>query len=202
VYTGGWNGNDVISIETGTSGGFLTAAAAQEGGVAYVEQVQLFSMDFTLTEDVDFTFSYAISGTGVEEAMVISLFEVGGETAYGGYVSSPGGAAADTVIGSLLAGDYAIVTGVRSVAGGIGPFDSSAENCIEFTFKVRPASAGDLNCDGVLDLFDIDPFVMALTDESGYAEAYPDCDRDLADINNDGTADLFDIDPFVQLLTQ
>ena len=47
----------------------------------------------------------------------------------------------------------------------------------------------------------IDPFVLALTDPSGYAEAFPDCDRMLADINGDGDVDAFDIDPFVELLT-
>lgn len=59
----------------------------------------------------------------------------------------------------------------------------------------------DLNCDGTVDLFDIDPFVLALTAESQYVQEYPDCDRELADINGDGFIDLFDIDPFVELLT-
>jgi len=59
---------------------------------------------------------------------------------------------------------------------------------------------GDLNCDGVVNNFDIDPFVLALTDPAGYAQKYPDCDRMLADINRDGVVDNFDIDPFVRLL--
>jgi hypothetical protein len=61
--------------------------------------------------------------------------------------------------------------------------------------------AGDLNCDGQVDAFDIDPFVLALTDTAGYAAKYPDCDLMLADINDDGKVDAFDIDPFVKLLT-
>ena len=66
---------------------------------------------------------------------------------------------------------------------------------------------GDLNCDGAVDLFDIDPFVIALTSASqtppfaDYGAAFPDCNPLLADINSDGTVDLFDIDPFVVLLT-
>jgi hypothetical protein len=60
---------------------------------------------------------------------------------------------------------------------------------------------GDLNCDGALNTFDIDPFVLALTDEAGYTAAFPLCDRTLADINNDAAINTFDIDPFVQLLT-
>ena len=60
---------------------------------------------------------------------------------------------------------------------------------------------GDLNCDGAVDAFDIDPFVLALTDPSVYGLSYPTCDYLLADLNLDGAIDAFDIDPFVQVLT-
>ncbi len=60
---------------------------------------------------------------------------------------------------------------------------------------------GDLNCDGAINAFDIDPFVLALSDPGGYAAAFPDCDYRLADVNGDGAVDAFDIDPFVALLT-
>jgi len=60
---------------------------------------------------------------------------------------------------------------------------------------------GDLNCDNVVNNFDIDPFVLALTNPAGYAAAFPDCNRMRADINGDGKVDNFDIDPFVRLLT-
>ena len=60
---------------------------------------------------------------------------------------------------------------------------------------------GDLNCDGVVNNFDVDPFVLAVMDPSAYAAAYPDCDYMLADINQDGSLNNFDIDPFVALLT-
>ena len=70
-----------------------------------------------------------------------------------------------------------------------------------FGLKGSPPLLGDLNCDGLLDAFDIDPFVLALTDPDGYAAAWPDCDRMLADCNEDGIIDAFDIDPFVELLT-
>ena len=63
------------------------------------------------------------------------------------------------------------------------------------------AVIGDLNCDGVLNFGDIDPFVMALTDPTGYAAAYSDCDISHADINGDGLVNNGDIDPFVGLLT-
>ena len=62
-------------------------------------------------------------------------------------------------------------------------------------------ACGDLNCDGAVNLFDIDPFVVALTVPSQYAQLYPDCDLTLADVNGDGWIDLFDVGPFVALLT-
>jgi hypothetical protein len=66
---------------------------------------------------------------------------------------------------------------------------------------VTQQARGDLNCDGALNAFDIDPFVLALTDPTAYAAAYPDCDYMLADIDGDGAVNAFDIDPFVTLLT-
>jgi len=62
---------------------------------------------------------------------------------------------------------------------------------------------GDLNCDGSVNAFDIDPFVLALTSAPGfeaYHAAHPDCDGLLADCNGDGSVNAFDIDPFVELL--
>jgi hypothetical protein len=63
---------------------------------------------------------------------------------------------------------------------------------------VRP---GDANCDGTVDFFDIDAFLQALFDPSGYAAAYPACaPLGTADVNNDGSVDFFDIDGFLAIL--
>ena len=59
---------------------------------------------------------------------------------------------------------------------------------------------GDLNCDGAIDAFDIEPFLTALFDPGSYAGMYPDCDINLADINGDGSINAFDIEPFLDLL--
>lgn len=56
---------------------------------------------------------------------------------------------------------------------------------------------GDTNCDGVVNNFDIDPFVLALADADAYAAAYPGCDIRAADANSDGLINNFDIDGFV-----
>lgn len=60
---------------------------------------------------------------------------------------------------------------------------------------------GDTNCDGSIDGFDIDSFVLALTNPAQYELDYPDCDIDNADVNDDGSINGFDVDPFVDLLS-
>jgi hypothetical protein len=62
------------------------------------------------------------------------------------------------------------------------------------------ASTGDVNCDGGINAFDIDPFVLALTDVEAYYIALPQCDHLLGDIDASGSVDAFDIDPFIVLL--
>jgi hypothetical protein len=61
---------------------------------------------------------------------------------------------------------------------------------------------GDTNCDGAVNAFDIDPFVLALTDPVAYGVAQPVCNILTADCNDDGEVNAFDIDPFVMLLTR
>ncbi len=66
---------------------------------------------------------------------------------------------------------------------------------------LTPVPRGDMNCDGSVNAFDIDDFVLALTDPSGYAAARPLCAAYLADMDDDGLVTSFDIDPFVTALT-
>ena len=105
-------------------------------------------------------------------------------------------------------GDMWTTGGDFELSGTIGQPDAGAVMAggdFELTGGFWPGAPvfqlGDLNCDGTLDAFDIDPFVLALTDPVGYAQQFPDCDRMLADIDGDGDIDAFDIDPFVTLLT-
>lgn len=60
---------------------------------------------------------------------------------------------------------------------------------------------GDMNCDGVVSVSDIGPFVLALTNPAGYIAAFPNCCLEAADVNCDGFVTVGDIGPFVQLLT-
>jgi hypothetical protein len=65
---------------------------------------------------------------------------------------------------------------------------------------VTRRSLGDLNCDGLVDFDDINPFVLALGDPASYQSQYPNCSADLGDVNGDGIVDFDDINPFVALL--
>jgi len=62
---------------------------------------------------------------------------------------------------------------------------------------------GDANCDGNVDGFDIQPFVLALTDPAAWIASYPNCQIGcVCDASCDGAIDGFDIQPFVTCLTQ
>ncbi len=60
---------------------------------------------------------------------------------------------------------------------------------------------GDMNCSGAVNFYDINPFVLALSNPDAYEEAFPDCPIENGDINQDGLVNFYDINPFVALLT-
>ncbi len=74
-----------------------------------------------------------------------------------------------------------------------------ADICEECAGQLR----GDANCDGSVNSFDIDAFVVALTNPAAWEAQYGVLGCDLlcvADCNADGAVNVFDIDPFVLLL--
>jgi hypothetical protein len=98
------------------------------------------------------------------------------------------------------------VYGLAEFDDGTGPalyacgiFDEAGEIGVNNLTKWGCAR-GDLNCDGVMNAFDIEPFLLALFNPEEYAIQFPDCDINLADINGDGSIDAFDIEPFLELL--
>ena len=60
-----------------------------------------------------------------------------------------------------------------------------------FEFSGGKLLLGDVNCDGVVDLLDVSPFVDAITTGTFSAKA---------DLNEDGSVDLLDVAPFITLL--
>jgi len=68
------------------------------------------------------------------------------------------------------------------------------------------AVPGDLNCDGLVDFGDINPFVLALSNWDLWKTRFSDCPEQNADVNGDGQYGgqygFGDINPFVKLLAQ
>ncbi|MCG8404837.1 MAG: thrombospondin type 3 repeat-containing protein [Phycisphaerales bacterium] len=56
---------------------------------------------------------------------------------------------------------------------------------------------GDMNCDGMVDEFDIEPFVLALLNPAGYSASFPFCNMANADANGNLLIDGSDIQDFV-----
>jgi hypothetical protein len=103
------------------------------------------------------------------------------------------------VSSSCLTGHY---TTVRLEYLGVpGSADGNSNN-VPDECEGPQFAAGDMNCDGVISVSDIGPFVLAITDPAGYIAAFPDCDVNLADVNGDNNLSVSDIGPFVALLTQ
>ena len=50
-----------------------------------------------------------------------------------------------------------------------------------------------MNCDGVVNSLDVDPFVLAMSDPNQYVENYPNCDIMQADLNGDGSVNNLDV---------
>jgi hypothetical protein len=92
-------------------------------------------------------------------------------------------------VGPNNAGEYSItVTDALGNGRTFGPFG------------VDVWRMADSNCDGIINAFDIDAFVIALTNRPLWEATYP-CDYLCAnDINRDDLVNAFDIDPFVECL--
>ncbi|MBL8878667.1 MAG: CHRD domain-containing protein [Phycisphaerales bacterium] len=69
-----------------------------------------------------------------------------------------------------------------------------------FIIVNRGALDADTNCDDAVDNFDIDAFVLALTNPEAYEMQYPDCFVLNSDINHDNVVNNFDIDGFVECI--
>ncbi|MCG3128586.1 MAG: hypothetical protein CHACPFDD_03475 [Phycisphaerae bacterium] len=79
------------------------------------------------------------------------------------------------------------------------------ENPISFTYTcnvntVFSRQFGDMNCDGAINGFDIDPFLLAITAPGDFGTTYPGCDITNADFSGDGNVNGLDVEPFVNVL--
>jgi subtilisin family serine protease len=126
-------------------------------------------------------------------------------------LTGPASAAVDDCNGNGIPDECDIASGFSRDCNGNGIPDEceiaagtsldANNNGIPDECEVVATRRGDLNCDGAVNSFDIDPFVLALTDPAAYQAAYPNCNIMNADVNQDGVVNSFDIDPFVNALT-
>lgn len=63
-----------------------------------------------------------------------------------------------------------------------------------------PGPGGDANSDGLVNFFDIDPFIRALFDFPAYAAEFCSGERCAVDVTCDGEVNFFDIDAFLACL--
>jgi endonuclease I len=81
---------------------------------------------------------------------------------------------------------------------------ATAGTSLVLTLRVHLVSAGnlagDMNCDGFVNVADISAFVLALTSQTSYVADYPTCRWLNADINGDGLVDGADVQGFVNSL--
>ncbi|MGE0481666.1 MAG: immunoglobulin domain-containing protein [Phycisphaerae bacterium] len=117
-----------------------------------------------------------------------------------------------TAHGSIISGANSPTLNIANLAAA----DQGVYDCFAYTLCGGDVSApatltvntcgevrGDMNCDGVVNNFDIDPFVLALANPDEYERQYPNCDGGSnGDVNDDGALNNFDIDPFVACLIQ
>ncbi|MBL8879872.1 MAG: choice-of-anchor D domain-containing protein [Phycisphaerales bacterium] len=130
--------------------------------------------------------------------LTYSLAATAGFTAPGGtFNEAPGGGGNGHTI-TMSTSTAGPKTGTITISSNSPDEPSRVVQLIGEVVPVGPD--GDMNCDGTVDNFDIDAFVLALTNPSVYATTYPGCNIMRGDINDDGSFDNFDIDPFVGCL--
>jgi hypothetical protein len=100
-----------------------------------------------------------------------AMWTTGGELQLSGTIAQPD--AGPTLTGGGL-----------SLTGGFWPIGAAVHR-------------GDVDCDGLVNTFDIDPFVLALINPAAYQAQFPGCNILNADADCDGLINTFDIDSFV-----
>ncbi len=88
--------------------------------------------------------------------------------------------------------DVPLTGGTFELVGGFWPGAASEPAC--------DGQRGDANCDGAIDFFDIDAFLLALFDPPTYGASYCSGSTCAADVDCSSAVDFFDIDPFLTCL--
>ncbi len=126
----------------------------------------------------------AAAHAGGEFTLDWMTIDGGGGTSVGGNFELSGTIGQPDAGGPMTGGNFTLV-------GGFWPGIQTA----------GPGLLGDMNCDGNVSVGDINPFVLALTDPTGYAAMFPDCNILNGDCTEDGNVSVGDINCFVALVT-
>ncbi len=100
--------------------------------------------------------------------------------------------------GAVMTDGTILTVGDVAIGINIGPGTGVGLGAVPCWLANAAALRGDVNCDGLVNFFDIDPFLLALFDPPAYQAAFPGCDN--ADVSGDGLVNFFDIDPFLDCL--
>jgi hypothetical protein len=185
---GGWVQVAKLSPADPINSGRFGSSLALEGNVALIGAES--DSHLAPAGGAAYVFVRQPDGTWVQEAKLVAG-DVADYDWFGHSVALSGNAA---LIGAYQDDDSVPAPG-KAYIFAVGP-DDDGDGVMDAC-----ETPGDLNCDGGVDAFDIDPFVLALTDPASYTAKYPQCTLVNADCNGDGKVDAFDIDPFVALLT-
>ncbi|MCC6143165.1 MAG: hypothetical protein IT368_05095 [Candidatus Hydrogenedentes bacterium] len=156
---------------------------------------------------------------GTSYPVVYALAEYNGELIAGGSFTLVGGAPANNIarwngsswqpLGSGISGDgeqegyvndLAVLNGELIVGGG---FFTAGDYLSAYWARWGPACPrGDMNCDQIIDLSDVQEFVNAVLDPASLTDCKAYLANTLPDVNPDGTPriDGNDIQPFVQCI--
>ena len=99
------------------------------------------------------------------------MFTSGGDFELSGAIGQPDA-------GAMIGGDFELVGGFWAITGDSPPCDPC-----------------DMNCDGAVNAFDIEPFLDLM-----FSPMPMPCNTCTGDVNGDGNVDAFDIEPFLECL--
>ena len=190
VNTGGGQANGAgifIQALSGAEPGFETSGTLGNG--------QAVSGDLTgtltgISRDAHITSMFIDQDQPFLDQTVTGLTEV--SVFGGGFLDQIGSAVAQAANGTGTGGD---ITVTFNDLGGKDPdeFNRANASYASFTIEGGPLGIiGDVNTDGIVNFFDIAPFIGVLS--------MPNVFQFEADINRDGVINFFDIAPFIGIL--
>lgn len=169
-------------------------AAVDRVTVSFHKPVSVSAFDFSLEAELSGEVPIVVAYNAIEHQAVLTP---GDALRPDRYRLTVWDSVTDAASSQSLDGEIADPLNPAALPSGDGLPGGSA--VIEF-IVTQPVIPGDLNCDGAVNNFDIDAFVLALVDAVAYSQAYPLCNPMAGDVDGDGHFDNFDIDDFVARL--